>query len=343
MASKYQSASELMARHPELFTKKNLLIAGQLLDDAPIDIAQTTHQTLICTSHFGQYKRYQQQCLANTEVIFDATPQIDEGYDSLLFYIPKAKQEAAYWLSTLLPQLRPNADIFIVGENRGGVNAAPKLLAGLGLDCQKIDSARRCSLFHSELNPRPEAVDPKQWQTHFELAIPQGQLKVSSMPGVFNHGALDQGTELLLAHLPKLSGRGLDFGCGAGIIGAALAKQTGAQMTLVDVSALALQSSEQTLELNGVTGEVMASDGLSQITGKFDFIVTNPPFHEGVKTQYETTESFLTQATQHLNKDGELWVVANSFLSYESILKNHFSHCQMVTDNRKYRIYHCRH
>jgi 16S rRNA (guanine1207-N2)-methyltransferase len=341
MTAPYMPASELMTRHPDLFAGKHLLVAGQLLDDYPLELAAQARRLSIITSHFGQAQRYQQQAEANTQVLFDIHPKIDEPADSLLLYMPKSKQEAAYWLAALLPQLNVGADLFIVGENRGGVNAAPKLLSEFGVTTQKLDSARRCSLYHGELSTPTEAFKIETWQSEFALQLPQGEVKVASMPGVFNHGALDKGTELLLAHLPRLTGHGLDFGCGAGIIASAIAAQSGAHMTLIDVSAFAVESSKNTLRLNGLTGQVLASNGLSKVTGTFDFIVTNPPFHEGLHTHYETTERFLSGAAHHLKPNGELWVVANSFLAYEPIMQHQFSECTIIVDDRKFRVYRC--
>ncbi|MBS7676150.1 methyltransferase, partial [Vibrio cholerae] len=84
-------------------------------------------------------------------------------------------------------------------------------------------------------------------------------LKVVSLPGVFSHGRLDRGTELLLEHLDKLpSGNLLDFGCGAGVLGAAVKRRYPHNtVTMLDVDAFAAASSRLTLAANGLEAEVL--------------------------------------------------------------------------------------
>jgi 16S rRNA (guanine1207-N2)-methyltransferase len=138
-----------------------------------------------------------------------------------------------------------------------------------------------------------------------------------------------------------MHGAVLDFGCGAGIIGASQALLYPIQISLLDVSAYAIASTQATLKENAIAGTVIASDGLSEVKQRFDFIVSNPPFHAGIATQYETTETFLAQAKQHLRENGELWIVANSFLQYESLIKQHFSRYETKLDNKKFKILRC--
>jgi 16S rRNA (guanine1207-N2)-methyltransferase len=77
----------------------------------------------------------------------------------------------------------------------------------------------------------------------FDVPLAEGPLKVS-LPGVFSHGRLDRGTELLLEHLDKLpSGHLLDFGCGAGVLGAAVKRRYPHNPATLDVDAFAAASS----------------------------------------------------------------------------------------------------
>ena len=53
---------------------------------------------------------------------------------------------------------------------------------------------------------------------------------------------------------------------------------------LCDVSAPAVEASRATLAANGVEGEVFASNVFSEVKGRFDMIISNPPFHDGMQT-----------------------------------------------------------
>jgi methylase of polypeptide subunit release factors len=54
----------------------------------------------------------------------------------------------------------------------------------------------------------------------------------------------------------------------------------GEWLTLCDVSAPAVEASRATLAANGLAGDVFASNVFSEVNGRFDMIISNPPFHD---------------------------------------------------------------
>ena len=51
---------------------------------------------------------------------------------------------------------------------------------------------------------------------------------------------------------------------------------------MTDIHAMALKSAQRTLRENQLQGTVLASDVFSHVEGKFDLIISNPPFHDGI-------------------------------------------------------------
>ena len=149
------------------------------------------------------------------------------------------------------------------------------------------------------------------------------------------------GSALLLEHLDGLpSGHILDFGCGAGVLGAALKRRyPDSQITLLDVDAFAVESSRLTLAANGLEAEVISGDGIDAAPTGLSAILSNPPFHQGVHTHYQATEHLLRQAARHLAKQGELRLVANSFLKYPPLIDQHLGTCHTLIDAKGFRIY----
>ena len=77
----------------------------------------------------------------------------------------------------------------------------------------------------------------------------------------------------------SVAGDVLDFACGAGVVGACIAaRHEHLDVNFLDNSALALKACEETLLANDLHGSVLASDGLSELTGSFDLVVSNPPY-----------------------------------------------------------------
>lgn len=141
--------------------------------------------------------------------------------------------------------------------------------------------------------------------------------------------------------LPKLNGKVLDFGCGAGVLGAVMASRNpDIELEMCDISAFAVASSQATLEANGLTGKVFASDVYSDTAEDYQFIISNPPFHSGLDTSYSATETLLAQAPKHLKRSGEMIIVANSFLKYIPIIEQAFGKCATLNKTTKFAIYH---
>lgn len=88
---------------------------------------------------------------------------------------------------------------------------------------------------------------------------------------------------VVLADFVRITGkkRGLDMGTGSGILALLLLERLpGVTMTLVDIVPEAADLARRNMALNGLTAraEVICGD-LRQMTGPFDFIITNPPYY----------------------------------------------------------------
>jgi 16S rRNA (guanine1207-N2)-methyltransferase len=187
----------------------------------------------------------------------------------------------------------------------------------------------------------PQAVELESLAQRYQLDIAGQPLTVVSLPGVFSHGRLDRGTEVLLEQLAGLPrGHLLDFGCGAGVVGASLKRRyPDNQLTLLDVDAFATASSRLTLAANGLEAEVITGDGIDAAPMHLDAIISNPPFHTGVHTSYQASENLLAKSNQHLKKGGELRLVANSFLRYQPLIESAFGRCQTLSEGRGFKVY----
>ncbi|MFP2770135.1 16S rRNA (guanine(1207)-N(2))-methyltransferase RsmC [Oceanisphaera sp. KMM 10153] len=330
--------SEMLTRNLDILSRQPLLVCGLLEDRLPSLLAEAGPAPRVFTTDFRYFQWQQDQGLADIEFGTSPAPRTAAG---LLLLMPKAKAEAEYLLAACLPLLAAGAPVFIAGDNKGGVKSAPKLLAPYCAQINKLDSARRASLYQAELTTLPAPFALADWISRYPLA--EEQLQICALPGVFSAAHLDSGSRLLLKTIASLKGRVLDFGCGAGVIGASLLKRH-PDMTLecIDINALALEASRTTLAENRLEAKVYASDGLSQVSGKFNHIITNPPFHAGLRTFYHTTETLLSSAADYLLPGGSLILVANAFLPYPELIEKSFGHCETLAATGKFKIYRAR-
>ena len=108
---------------------------------------------------------------------------------------------------------------------------------------------------------------------------------------------------------------------------------------LVDVDALALYCASETLKRNNIDAEVYPSDGLSNVHGRFAGVVSNPPFHSGIRHDTSIAERFFEQVTRNLLPRGVLRIVANGFLKYPALVEAHIGPCQVLRENNRFKVY----
>ncbi|OCR25004.1 16S rRNA methyltransferase [Pseudomonas syringae] len=323
--------SEVLLRQAELF-QGSLLLAGLPADDL---LGRLPEARGWCW-HAGDQTALDARFEGRTHFGVDAP---HEAFDTAVVFLPKSRDLTDYILNALASRLA-GRELFLVGEKRSGIEAAARQLSPFGR-ARKLDSARHCQLWQVTVEEAPQAVTLESLAQHYDVEMDDGPLKVVSLPGVFSHGRLDRGSALLLQNIDKLpSGNLLDFGCGAGVLGAAVKRRyPHNNVIMLDVDAFATASSRLTLAANGLEAEVLTGDGIDAAPMGLSTILSNPPFHVGVHTDYQATENLLRKARQHLKSGGELRLVANAFLKYQPLIEEHLGVCAIKAQGNGFRIY----
>ncbi|WP_413735374.1 16S rRNA (guanine(1207)-N(2))-methyltransferase RsmC [Sodalis sp. RH21] len=327
-------ASEVILRHDDVFLDKRVLFAGDVQDLLPAEFeAQSVRVHTAWYHHCLALRDKMDEQSVQYGLVADA--DFVRECDTLLYFWPKNKPEAQFQLENLLSLLPIGSEIFVVGENRSGVRSAEQMLAPY-CPLNKIDSARRCGLYHGRLETAPQ-FDPRSYWNEYQL----DGITVKTLPGVFSRDGLDSGSQLLLSTFDKpLSGAVADIGCGTGVLAAVLAKRSpGLKLTLADVHAPALAASQATLDANQLTGDVVVSDVYSALPGRFDIIISNPPFHDGMHTNLQAAENLIRGAQAHLRIGGQLRIVANAFLPYAALLDTVFGNHAVLAQTGRFKVY----
>lgn len=338
------NTSQILLRNIELLEANRPLWVNFSADDMVHTYHKTYPDAVISTynSHFGYFLSFKSLGFSYVFPHYGAEYSNNEIHDLVILNFPKSKNELNFTLAMLASVTNEESLFVIVGENTSGIKSIAKLTSKTLTHCQKVDSARHCILMSAFLAYSNTPFNIEEWFTYYEYRINGTNVNVATLPGVFSHKGLDKGTELLLKYLPeKMQGSTLDFGCGAGVISAFIGKvYNDVNLSLVDVSALALASSKKTLEINQLSGKVFASDSLSHVEGYYNHIVTNPPFHQGTKTHYIATETFLEGVGHHMKKTSDMTVVANSFLQYQPIMEKHIGKPITKITDKGFKVYH---
>jgi 16S rRNA (guanine1207-N2)-methyltransferase len=158
---------------------------------------------------------------------------------------------------------------------------------------------------------------------------------------------VDAGTAALVGAMEIGAGeRVLDLGCGTGLAGLAAARRAGeGRVVLVDADVRAVESARRTLAANGIANaEVLVSDCGSAVSahrsdaGRFDVVITNPPFHQGVGVEYAVARQFVRDAARVLGRGGRLFLVANRFLRYGELVREVFGNVETAYADSRYHV-----
>ena len=129
--------------------------------------------------------------------------------------------------------------------------------------------------------------------------------------GVFSKERIDFGSNLLIETIINNTNKDnlecLDVGCGYGLIGIVLSKILNYKFDMVDVNKRAVHLANMNISENKLKDRVKAfeSNIYDNVPSSYSLIVTNPPIRAGKTVVYQ----ILDEAINHLNDDGELWLV----------------------------------
>lgn len=248
---------------------------------------------------------------------------------------PPGTVERRYVIALALKALAPGASLTVLAPKDKGGSRIAKELKGFG--CHVVEASRRHHrICTCERPSQPVGIDE---------ALAEGAprhdetLGLWTWPGVFSWNRLDPGSALLEQNLPPLSGRGADFGCGIGILAQAiLASPKVENLAMIDIDRRAVEMAARNIADR--RAQTRWADIRSGIDLKgLDFVVMNPPFHDGGAEDQSLGQTFIRRAAEALRPGGILWLVANRHLPYEAVLKTLFKRVTPKIEASGYKIY----
>ena len=333
-----QRVSQLICRNAELLRTGQVLLINPPRDSCFSKLSRDDRQVIVFSQDFGDYD-YLNSSGAIAE--FRLLPSVASTAQDIVLILPRERERLEMMLHALTSSMPPQSILWLAGENRSGIKSSAKRLSPFFQSLSKVDNARHCTLFRAANPIPPNPFDLELYKKTWPLIIAGTQINIISLPGTFAHGKLDRGTRLLLDTLDELkpSGQVLDFACGNGVIGmSVLSLHSASVLTLLDTSALALESARCSLRANNMEATVMASDGLSHLEGDFDWIISNPPFHQGVRNNLDIARNFVAGAANFLTESGKILLVCNLHLPYPAWLTDYFIQVETVRTGRGFKV-----
>ncbi|MCW6508168.1 class I SAM-dependent methyltransferase [Lichenifustis flavocetrariae] len=256
--------------------------------------------------------------------------------DSFVMLAPPGTLERRYAIAQALRALAPGAPFHILApKERGGARLVAELRA---LGCLVADVAKRHHRICSGTRPPTlTALEDTLAETGPRRVPP---FDLWTQPGVFSWDRLDPGSALLMTHLPALSGHGADFGCGTGTLSrGVLTSPAVKSLLLIDIDRRAIEAARRNVEDPRVTFRWSDLQRPDNTLAKLDFVVMNPPFHEGGTEERSLGRTFIQRASESLRRGGRLWLTANRHLPYEGVIRTLFRTVTVAAEAGGYKIF----
>lgn len=263
----------------------------------------------------------------------------DASLARLVVAAPPGTLERRYTLAHGLRALASGGELLVLALKDKGGSRLRKELESLG--CAVVETARR--------HHRICVVRRPETPVGLADAIREGAprlvetLRLWSQPGLFAWDRLDPGSALLLDPAPDFSGRGADLGCGVGVLSrAVLASPNVAAVTLIDLDRRAIEAARRNIA--DARADFLQFDLRAAVpeVKDLDFVIMNPPFHEGGGEDRYLGQAFIATAAAMLKRGGVCRLVANIALPYEAILQQHFATVTPLARAKGYKVFEAR-
>lgn len=280
-------------------------------------------------------------CNAQHYKFYSSTETPQEVYDIVLFKVPKSHALLEDQLYRLVPCINEKT-VFVAAAMAKNVHTSTleyfKNIIGGTKTSLAVKKARLIFSATDDIDSNKKSPYPKYCD------FDGFGFKITNHANVFSREKLDIGTRFFLQHMPVSNKYKtiIDMGCGNGLLGLAAAEnnQT-ASVIFVDESYMAVDSAKKNYQSSRLNNNVefYNMDCLHDLAeSSADLIVNNPPFHQQHATGDAVAWRMFVDAKRVLKTGGELWVVGNRHLAYQSKLKKLFNNCELVASNKKFVI-----
>ncbi|MEM1129506.1 MAG: methyltransferase [Pseudomonadota bacterium] len=251
---------------------------------------------------------------------FDVVPTLDDagsGFSTAHISAVRSRAATAYFIGQSARSVRPGGLILVDGAKTDGIEAHYRAVR------ERVEVEGNITKAHGRLFWFRAGGEFEDW-AQLDMSWPKvGRFRTA--PGVFSADAIDPASAALAEALPlEMAGAGADLGAGWGFLAAALLKRPGVTwVDLVEADHAALDAARSNVEDKRARFH-WADVRQWRPDAPLDWVVMNPPFHEGRAADPTLGQAFIEAAARALAGHGSLWLVANRHLPYETTLAERF-------------------
>ena len=277
---------------------------------------------------------------------FDFAALEPASFDYILFRVSKERPVSHHIINQASALLVPEGKLLLSGEKSDGVKTyADHACKLFGDRCKPQKNGNFYLASITKYAVSNKLLDDKDYLNLRPIKSSE-ELPLQSKPGIFGWNKIDQGSAFLIENLPAfLQSYGenppqslLDLGCGYGYLSCAASQHGFQQLTATDNNAAALRACEANFNSLNLNGNIIAGDAGSQVNGRFDAIICNPPFHQGFNIDSALTEKFLNASKRLLAPSGKALFVVNNFIALEKKAQDYFSEVEEIARSGSFKL-----
>ena len=282
-------------------------------------------QQLICEQPFRpDYNALKEQG-------YETVPEIGEAtFANAIVFTGRNRRLNEYNIIRARNQCEDGGLIIVAGDKNSGIGSLRKWVS------QKTEVEDSFSKYHAVVFWFRKLGD--DWES---LDIAKSIDGYSIADGMFSNDGPDTGSKLLAEHFTKrIFGRVADFGAGWGYLSSELLKQS-EKISSIDLYEADWHSLEAAK--SNVKGTADLRFHWCDLTKEYkkhvlDWVVMNPPFHNGRAAEPGLGQKFIQIAASTLPSGGQLLMVANRNLPYEQTLEKTFRSFEILEVRDGFKI-----
>jgi 16S rRNA (guanine1207-N2)-methyltransferase len=263
--------------------------------------------------------------------------------DCVLLKIPKTLALLEHQLYLLRPLLHHDTHIVAAGMSRHIHKSTLELFESILGPTTTTRARKKSRLILVE---RDHSINEghSRFPDCYEVEVDRCY-RIVNHASLFSRDRLDQGSQLLIEHMPigVQYRRIVDLGCGNGILGIIAASlNPTANLLFCDESHMAIASTSENFQhafAQTRSVEFRVDDCLRSVaTASQDLVLINPPFHQQHSVGDAIAWQMFKDAQRVLVVGGELRLVGNRHLAYHAKLKKLFGNCETIAADSKFVI-----
>lgn len=263
------------------------------------------------------------------------TPQAEgEGYAMALVLAGRHRGQNELWIAEALERVASGGTVIVAGGKEDGIASLRKRIDAL---VPLVDALPKYHGIVFWLHRPDNDGAAEKLRADNPPALVENRFHTA--PGMFSFDRIDAGSRLLGENLPAgISGHVADFCAGWGFLAAGLANRFSdiKSLDLYEADFEALEAARRNVpQASGFFWQDLIGEPVER---RYDWIVMNPPFHQGRAAEPDIGRRLIETAAKALKPGGRLVMVANRQLPYELVLSSAFSSSQEIARDNRFKV-----